>query len=255
MDLERFSPNPTFINWKGAAIKLRPFDLRAITWAERFFCGFDKMNANLSNDNDLNLVNNTLIDIVYHLGSDDFKKHGISNSLGLKLAITETGREALDLEYAIQAAIMYKLTLSDKHKIKLIDEKIAKVKKISEELSNETTVEILIEFRSAVQQSLLDSFPKKVDEAEYSGGAIFQFLMQKGEKEAAKETNWPEIYAKFFAVGGMTIEQFYSLTMRQVDILSEEINLLKFEDFRSDATIHGINPKKITGPKRKLRAI
>jgi hypothetical protein len=37
MELSELRPFPLYVFWEGEPVKLKPFDLEAITWAERFF--------------------------------------------------------------------------------------------------------------------------------------------------------------------------------------------------------------------------
>jgi hypothetical protein len=54
MELHELLPFPLSVEWEGQEIQLKPFDLRSMTWAERFFClddqgGFERMNETLKN--------------------------------------------------------------------------------------------------------------------------------------------------------------------------------------------------------------
>jgi hypothetical protein len=53
---------------------------------------------------------------------------------------------------------------------------------------------------------------------------------QSKKIETKTEAYWEQIYAKFFIYGKLTIDQFYSLTMRQIDILSKEIQYSRQEE-------------------------
>ncbi len=188
MDLHELSPFPVYIQWEGKEIKLRPFDLRAITWAERFFCeegksGFERMNQILGDSSDIDLFTNTVVEIVFYL-SEGFESVGIHTARQLKEEIKKSEDRQL----------------------------------------------IFIGLKEALENVLLDSFPEKEEEPEVMGGAIYQMLKAREEKEKRKSVKWEQIYAEFFRAGGMSIEQFYSLTMKQIDGIYSELKIQHGED-------------------------
>jgi len=211
MNLEDLSPLKVFIGWEGESIKLKPFNLRAIVWAERFFFngeknGFERMNHILSGECEEALYN-SIIDVIYFLGSDDFEYYNISCSVGLKNKVAESEHKS----------------------------------------------EIILEFTSGLEMVLLGSFPDATKEAEVKGGKIFQQIQKnkKPDKAGINDTNWGQIYNEFYQAGGMTIDQFMDMTMRQIGPLLEEIRFKKFEDLN---LLSEIVQKKISF-KKPLRKV
>jgi len=212
MNLEDLSPLKVFIGWEGESIKLKPFNLRAIVWAERFFFngeknGFERMNHILSGGEGEEALYNSIIDVIYFLGSDDFEYYNISCSVGLKNKVAESEHKS----------------------------------------------EIILEFTSGLEMVLLGSFPDATKETEVKGGKIFKQIQKnkKPDKAGINETNWGQIYTEFYQAGGMGIDQFMGMTMRQIGPLLEEIRFKKFEDLN---LLSEIIQKKITikKPKRKV---
>jgi len=212
MNLEDLSPLKTFITWKGESIKLKPFNLRAITWAERFFfkegkSGFERMTSILRNEETEDVFFNTIIDIIYFLGKDEFEYYNIACPVGLKNKVVES----------------------------------------------EDMLKIMMEFKGGVEYVLLGSFPDAVKEKEVKGGKIFQQIQKnkKPDKAGINDTNWGQIYNEFYQAGGMTIDQFMDMTMRQIGPLLEEIRFKKFEDLN---LLSEIVQKKIS-IKKPLRKV
>jgi hypothetical protein len=213
MYLNDLNPCPSCIDWDGHEIELKPFSLRSITWAERFFfkdniSGFQRMNEILSGKGDRNVFNNTVIDIVYYLSSG-FDQVGIKTVVDLKKTIAK----------------------------------------------RDDSREIINNFIKVIEQILVDSFPKRKEEPEQTGGAIFQFL-KKQEEELKKEqgeqdTNWAEIYINFFRAGGMALDEFYSLTMRQISELYPELIYQQMVEYGNQVEMHG---RKLKQKPRRKRA-
>ncbi len=95
MRLSELCPFPVFVNWEGQPVEIKPFSLRAKTWAERFFFdgkidGFERMNRILRNEEGQEVFFNSVIDIVYYLGIVDFEKIGVESSEILKNKIAES---------------------------------------------------------------------------------------------------------------------------------------------------------------------
>lgn len=206
MNLSDLNPFPVYINWEGEAIELKPFSLRTITWAERFFyvegeSGFDRMNRILTNPDDQNVLFNTIIDVVYYLGSEDFKVNG---PVELKKLVNENENLAVKLE----------------------------------------------EFKDGIQQVFKNSFPPQQKE-QATGGEIFKKLTQKKKEGVSNQTDWEQIYVAFYMAGGMSLDDFYNLTMKQIDYLYPEINYKISEAFSLQASIHGAKLKN--APRRKQR--
>jgi hypothetical protein len=207
-DLSELNPYPVYVIWEEEAIELKPFDLRAITWAERFFYyegenGFDRMNRLLTDqDNERELLN-TVIDVVYYLGIEDFQAIGVSCPVGLK---------------------------------KLFNKK-------------DDYRERLGEFGRALQQVFKNSFSQKKQEPETTGGDLYKKLTQNKNHGSGNKTDWEQIYVSFYMAGGMSINEFYKLTMKQIDCLYPEINYKISEEFSLKARMHGVKLK--SQPRRR----
>ena len=98
MRLSDLIPHPVYVEWDGAPVEMKPFSLRSITWAERFFFdgqkdGFERMNQILANAEGQEVFLNTLIDIVYHLGESDLKRLGIASEVDLKNKIAASDKK------------------------------------------------------------------------------------------------------------------------------------------------------------------
>lgn len=211
MKLSELNPFPIYINWEGTYVKLKPFSLRAITWAERFFFmdgidGYERMNQILRNEEGEDIFFNSVIDIVYFLGYEGFEDVGISSPCVLKKKIAES------------------------------DEKY----------------EILLKFKIALEETISISFSKHKKEPEQTGGAIFEFIKRRDEQlQNEKETkvNWDRIYIDFYRDGGMTIDQFFDLTPRQINILHRELIYRQSVDHERNLNLHGgkstFKPKRI----------
>ena len=208
MDPSEFSPYPIVIVWENQELELKPFDLRAITWAERFYFlddqnGLERMHRILKNEEGEAAFQNAVIDIIHHLSCGGF------------------GIQASELKESVRA--------------------------------HEDRINIFNGFTTALNKTFSISFPQKKEEPELTGGAIFQFFKdmedEKGKPES--KTNWAQIYTKFYAAGGMTIDQFYGLTLKQIELINEELVFVNAESFRDNAAVHGIPANKIKMPRRK----
>jgi hypothetical protein len=196
-DLSELNPFPVYVIWEEEAIELKPFDLRAITWSERFFYyegenGFDRMDRMLSDPKDQILLSNTILDVVYYLGIEDFQSVGVSCPVKLK---------------------------------NLLNKK-------------EDYREILMHFGDELEQVFKNSFSPKIKGPEVKGGDVYKRLTG-GESRGGITTNWEQIYVAFYMAGGMSVDEFYKLTMKQIDILYPEINYKISEAFGIQASIYG----------------
>lgn len=103
----------------------------------------------------------------------------------------------------------------------------------------------------SISKVLEKSFPQGEKNA-IAGGEVFNKAVQNEEQ---KPTNWAKIYADFYRFGGMTIDQFYSMTMRQIDAIYSQIDegrtREKIELMQFDCSIHGI--KKQNWPKMPIK--
>ena len=87
---------------------------------------------------------------------------------------------------------------------------------------------ILLQFKKALEEVLVNSFPTSAKRPEFQGGKKFDAI-SKGTKSRQPE-NWEQIYIEFFRTGGMTIDKFMDLTMRQIGPLLQEIQYKKTEE-------------------------
>jgi hypothetical protein len=235
MDLRHLCPYYEFVVWDEKPIKLRPFDLRAITWAERFFfkeekSGLSRMYEILKADTTDTLFQNTVIDIVYHLGETGFVNCGFDDVSELKLALANDNKMLSIVDSAIETVSDYLKSCDGVKEDSLLKE-INKSIDYRNKIRNTALIKIM-EFTKAVENVLKSSFPKPKKKEEPKGGSIFEALRAQSKKvESKTEEYWEQIYSKFFIYGKLTIDQFYSLTMRQIDILSKEIRYLRQEDF------------------------
>ena len=249
MILSDLSPFPASVDWEGNCIQLRPFDLRAITWAERFFSledenGFERMNEILRSDLDQNLTLNTVIDVVYHLGEIDLNKIKIQSASDFKQAIVKGGRAFENLEEVVLSASDYASTIkNDSQRESELKSEIEKAIEYLKTNKQKRIAGVIYEFQKALKEILEDSFPKKRKEPEVKGGEIYKKLTAN-KKESRGSTNWDRVYIDFYRAGGMTIEQFFSLTMKQIDILHPELTYKDFEDLKFTAGLHG---RKMSG--------
>lgn len=105
----------------------------------------------------------------------------------------------------------------------------------------------------SISEVLEKSFPQG-NKTVISGGEIFNKATQNEEQ---KPTDWAKVYADFYRFGGMTLEQFYSLTMRQIDAIyiriDEGMTREKVELMQFDCSIHGV--KKQNWPKMPQRKV
>lgn len=216
MELHEVSPFPLSVDWEGKEIPLKPFDLRAITWAERFFYlegqgGYDRMNETLKNKYGEAAFQNTVVEIIFYLSGSQFQKFSIFTASELKKEIR----------------------------------------------NHENKVQIFSDFMAALAEIFKTSNPEKVaPEPELTGGAIFEFFKsQEQEEKPEAKINWAQIYTKLYVAGGISIDEFYSLTLRQVFLIIEEIGYLNAESFRDNAIVHGIPANKIKIPRRKEKQL
>lgn len=251
MNLSELSPYPVFIDWEGQAIKLKPFDLRAITWAERFFFkdgqnGFERMNHILSNPDDQNLIFNTLIDIVYYLGSENFKRIGILSAVELKK--TFGGQYMYNLEQTIETATNYlhESTL-DESTTELMENAIIYAIRVLNTRINR--VEKLGEFKDAVEQSFESAFPPQKKQRKRTGGDLYEKLFRiRNKKEQSNSSKWDQIYTSFYMSGGISLEDFFGFTMKQIEILLPEISYEIEKNYERQVEIHG---RKLTSKVRR----
>ena len=105
--------------------------------------------------------------------------------------------------------------------------------------------------QKSISEVLKKSFPQG-EKTEITGGDIFKKATQSEEK---KPVNWARVYADFYRFGGMTIDQFYSMTMLQIDAINSQIDdgrtREKIELMQFDCSIHGV--KKQNWPKMPQR--
>ena len=105
--------------------------------------------------------------------------------------------------------------------------------------------------QKSISEVLKKSFPQG-EKAALTGGDIFNKATQSEEK---KPVNWAKIYADFYRFGGATFDQFYSMTMLQIDAVYSQIDegrtREKIELMQFDASIHGV--KKNNWPKMPIK--
>jgi hypothetical protein len=253
MGLSELSPFPVFIDWEGQEIQLKPFDLRSVTWAERFFAlentgGFERMNAILRDTKNQAPLQNAVVEITHYLAGDQFSK--------IKTFEKRFRPAKRTLKERFYAFIGLRLAEEKPGGIESYMAEsgyISTAEILKEEIRNhKNKVNIFNGFIEAIHQTFENSFPKPEEKEEHTGGAIFQSIIAKEEKARSEiSVNWAQIYTKFFTAGGMTIEQFYSLTMKQVSVIGEELGYHNAEAFRDMALANGIAPKRIKIPKRK----
>jgi hypothetical protein len=238
-----------FVDWEGTPIELRPFDLRAITWAERFFAkdearGFDRMNKILSNFNDQTTLQNTIVDVVYHLGERDFKRVGVESVVELKTALFK-GPDYSQLDRAFDTVDSYRILLHECHDYDR-SEKIEAAMKQALEFRNQPSInrlEKVDEFKDAVEEVIKNSFTESKPEPEQTGGAIFQMLKAREKSMTKPRQHWEQIYTEFFLAGGMTVQDFISLTIKQINAILPEINFSKSKEVETQCDIHGLKLK------------
>jgi len=106
--------------------------------------------------------------------------------------------------------------------------------------------------KKAIDEVLERSFPVCKKDV-VTGGEIFNKSVQNKDQ---KSTDWANIYADFYRFGGMTLDQFYSLTMLQVDAIYTQIvesqTREKIELMQLQCGINGI-PKKNWPKMPRLR--
>lgn len=103
----------------------------------------------------------------------------------------------------------------------------------------------------SISEVLKKSFPQGKKDV-ISGGEIFNKATQS---EGEQSTDWGKVYSDFYRFGGMTIDQFYCMTMFQIDEIYSKIDEGKkgerIEEMQFDCSIHGI--KKQHWPKMPMR--
>ena len=105
----------------------------------------------------------------------------------------------------------------------------------------------------AINQVLKNSFPDQP--AESNNPDIPENLKSKNDlpPEEQKSTNWARVYVQVARELGISIDQFYSMTMRQVESILTEIAEVKHADLLNDMKLHGFNGKaskpQISKPK------
>ena len=105
--------------------------------------------------------------------------------------------------------------------------------------------------QKSISEVLKKSFPQG-EKTAISGGEIFNKTIQN---EGKQSTDWSKVYADFYRFGGMTVDQFYSMTMTQIDSIYSQIDESrtreKVESQQFDCSIHGV--KKQNWPKMPQR--
>lgn len=207
MELHELNPFPVSIHWEGREITLKPFSLRSITWAERFFCiegvgGFERMNRLLGNPENVEQFQDTVAEIIFHL-SEGFQDFGIHSADQLK----ETIRKKEDSDI------------------------------------------IFLGMTEALNQIFIESFPDRKEERppEFDGKKKL-IIKQKRKKE---DSRWENIYAKMYLSGGLSLDKFYDLTMKQIESIMPEIRFIQIEDLSIESEI--INKKMVyKRPQRQI---
>lgn len=111
---------------------------------------------------------------------------------------------------------------------------------------------LISQLLQAIRQVLEQSFPKAEPEPERAGGEIYRKLTaKKTDTINTDSTNWAQVYADFAGHFGTTIDQFYSLTMAQVEVLHREIVIAKAENLKFQGSIHGAKMKGFKIPHRE----
>ena len=139
--------------------------------------------------------------------------------------------------------------------IGLLNSEINTVEEFAERINNSNDKNDVVVLNNKLSEVFKNSFPEKIDEPELTGGAIFEYFKSMEAEKQDIEINWAETYMRIYAVGGMSIDEFYKLTIKQIGIISEEIGYLKAYDFRDNAMIHGIPANKIKVPRRKEKTL
>jgi hypothetical protein len=103
----------------------------------------------------------------------------------------------------------------------------------------------------SVKAVLKKSFPDK-DNTGVSGGEIFNSIVKDKKPDP---TNWAKVYSDFYRFGGMSRNEFFSMTMRQIDEIYTQIDESrtreKIENMQFHCSIRGI--KKQHWPKMPLK--
>ena len=127
------------------------------------------------------------------------------------------------------------------------DLEIKTPEEFKEKINESNPTESIAYLSESIKKVLKKSFPKN-KKTVIDGGEIFKNATKNEEQ---KPTDWAKIYADFYRFGGMTIDQFYSLTMAQVDEIYKEIDFgrtkEKIELMQFHCSIKGV--KKENWPK------
>jgi hypothetical protein len=209
MDLTEFNPLPVVAELDGNVFELRLFDLRAVTWAERYFSDTDSgglevlqgiLNSPLDNQDDWNQYTNAIAQIVFYLNMDEdllppsvclFKNQINKSSEGGSLAIAK----------------LY----------------------------------------TAVEKVLKLSFPDPPGETTETGSGEEKENAEPGEPV---QTNWSRVYVQVSrGLKGLSIDDFYKMTMRQVKSILESIAIETRSELQNQAILHGIENYQIVSPK------
>lgn len=208
MILSDFEPGPFCIDFEDATIKLKPFTLRCIAWAERFFYldginGFERMKKALNNEYGAELYQNAIVDVVYHLGKNEFRNIGYKNAEQLK-------------------------------------------GKIREDVNITAFVGFLNEIKKIFSECFLQQTERP--EPKETGGDLYKKLTAGRRANKQKKTeNWDEIYMQFYRSGGMSIDTFLDMTHKQALILYRELLIQNHENLKrlSDVILRKIELKQI----------
>lgn len=262
MKLSDLIPFPVFISWEGQPIELKPFCLRSIVWAERFFFdgktnGLERMNSILANAEGQEVFLNSVIDIVYYLGEKDFTKIGVESVVDLKTSLTGSIDHATIITDTITQLIEYRQQLFESHqfaKAEILSNEIDKAIEQAESLQQSDILGIISEFKTAVEQVIAQSFPDpKKEEPEAKGGSIYEALKAQNRKQTGSQKHeiWDQIYIEFYRAGGSSVDEFMNLTMRQIQPLLNEIRYKESEKM-SQLTESFAKRKFFKAPQRIL---
>jgi DUF438 domain-containing protein len=134
--------------------------------------------------------------------------------------------------------------LAENLKIKSKEEFVKKINESNEKKTISRNIAIL---NDSIQKVLKKSFPDKSG-VSVSGGEIFNNIVKNEQPEP---TNWAKVYADFYRIGGMTRNEFFSMTVRQISEIYSQIDegrtREKIESMQFNCGIHGI--KKENWPK------
>jgi len=248
MGLSDFCPYPLSIEWNGLDITLKPFDLRAMSWSERFFsldgqCGFERMGQTLKNEHGDIARENAIVEIVFHLAGDQFKKIKIYKDGFKETTVKRDWKERL---FSRPWKPLVKEKPGEPEPCMIESGFISTPEILKEEIRNhKNKVEIFNGFVDKINKIINSSFTPQEEEEEPKGGSIFNALraQSKGARKQDQVIDWSPIYVELYSAGGMSIEQFLSLTPKQVDLLRQDIHCKRFDDNEFNAKIHGMKMK------------